>query len=147
MRLTILAPAQNLQLVQRAKEFAQIAGEAASRADETGSRSTKAVWSALRDTGLSMAPFSPAFGGIGLGDPDQQATLCTILRLIGGADLAVARLFEGHVNAVMLVSRYGTSAQIGSLAESVKSGRIVRRLGSGRCSGFAPGGTKGFLVA
>lgn len=123
MRLTILAPAQNLQLVQRAKEFAQIAGEAASRADETGEIDER-VWSALRDTGLSMAPFSPSFGGIGLGDLDQQATLCTILRLIGGADLAVARLFEGHVNAVMLVSRYGTSAQIGSLAESVRSGGL-----------------------
>lgn len=110
-------------MVQRTKEFAQIAGDAASRADATGSVD-QAVWSALCDTGLSMAPFSPDFGGIGLSDPNQQTTLCAILRLIGGADLAVARLFEGHVNAVMLVSRYGTRPQIESLAGSVKQGGL-----------------------
>lgn len=71
-----------------------------------------------------MAPFPPSFGGSDLGEADQQNTLCSILRSIGGADLSVARLFEGHVNAVKLVSRYGTALQIESLADSVKSGKL-----------------------
>jgi alkylation response protein AidB-like acyl-CoA dehydrogenase len=71
-----------------------------------------------------MAAFDPAYGGAGLCQPHQQPTLCTILRRIGGADLSVARLFEGHVNAIMLASRYGSEVQIASLAESVKDGEL-----------------------
>jgi alkylation response protein AidB-like acyl-CoA dehydrogenase len=101
--------------------FAQTAGDAATRADETGVLD-QIVWAALQESGLLMAAFEPAFDGAGLGQPEQQQTLCTILRLIGGADLSVARLFEGHVNAVMLVSRYGTNDQIAGLAKSVMLG-------------------------
>ena len=58
-----------------------------------------------------MAPFSEAQGGAGLAEPEQQGHLCSILRILGGADLSLARLFEGHVNAVSLVARYGTRKQ------------------------------------
>jgi alkylation response protein AidB-like acyl-CoA dehydrogenase len=71
-----------------------------------------------------MAPFAPTLGGSGLGQPDMDSMLCSILRLIGGADLSVARLFEGHVNAVMLVSRYGTPHQVEALADSVRNGGL-----------------------
>jgi alkylation response protein AidB-like acyl-CoA dehydrogenase len=94
------------------------------RADQTGSIDQH-VWAALHDMGLSMAAFAPAFDGAGLGDPERQQTLCTILRLIGGADLSVARIFEGHVNAIMLVSRYGTDAQVATLADGVKRGELA----------------------
>lgn len=97
--------------------------EAASRADETGIIAED-VWSALYDSGLTLAAFDPALGGAGLGSAEQQQTLCTILRLIGGADLSVARLLEGHMNAVMLVLRYGSETQIASLAQSVKEGEL-----------------------
>jgi alkylation response protein AidB-like acyl-CoA dehydrogenase len=117
---TILAPGQNLLLIQQAQEFAQVASDAAFRADETGVIGPE-VWSALHDCGLAMAPFAPSFGGCGLGSADQQTALCFVLRLIGAADLSVARVFEGHVNAVMLVSRYGTETQIKDLAQSVKN--------------------------
>jgi alkylation response protein AidB-like acyl-CoA dehydrogenase len=120
--VTILAPSQHLLLLKQAKEFAQIASGLATRADET-SMIDGSVWSALHDSGLSMAAFDPAFGGSGLGN-EHQNTLCSILRMIGGADLSVARIFEGHVNAVMLVSRYGTTAQIESLADSVRDGEL-----------------------
>ena len=121
--VTILAPSQNFLLLKQVKEFAQAASEAAARADETGVVD-QGVWSAFHDSGLSMAAFDPALGGSGLCEPSQHNTLCSILRLIGGANLSVARLFEGHVNAVMLVSRYGTVAQIESLAGSVKDGGL-----------------------
>src|SRR6202012_3913588 len=81
-------------------------------------------WRAFRTSGLSMAAFSPALGGTGLCAPENCQTLCTILRLIGAADLSMARLFEGHVNAIMLVTRYGTSQQVVALAQSVEGGAL-----------------------
>lgn len=109
--------------MQQTQEFARVASEAAAKADETRLIAPE-VWSAFRDTGLSMAPFDPSLGGLGLGAGDQQMALCTVLRLIGGADLSLARIFEGHVNAVMLVSRYGTEVQIEDLAGSVRNGGL-----------------------
>jgi alkylation response protein AidB-like acyl-CoA dehydrogenase len=123
-RLVILAPGQNHLLLQRAEQLADAAREAAVRADETGSIEPS-VLTALRESGLTMAMFDTAFGGSGLGDADQQQTLCTILRMIGAADLSLARLFEGHANAVMLVLRYGTEAQIASFAEDVRRGALA----------------------
>lgn len=120
---TMLAPGQTLLLMQQAQEFAQVANEAAAKADETSAIGAE-VWSALRDSGLSMAPFDPCVGGLGLGSADQQMALCSVLRLIGGADLSVARIFEGHVNAVMLVSRYGTATQVEGLADTVRNGGL-----------------------
>lgn len=81
------------------------------------------MWSTLQASGLSLAAFSPVHGGSGLYPTDQQ-TLCTILRLLGGADLSVARLFEGHMNAIMLVCRYGTKAQISAFAHSIENGAL-----------------------
>jgi alkylation response protein AidB-like acyl-CoA dehydrogenase len=117
----ILAPGLQSKLLQQVTEFAAIAGEAAALADETGHIEQR-VWSSLHDSGLLLAPFAPALGGAGLGLRGQEATLCTILRLLGGADLSLARLFEGHVNAVMIVSRYGTPDQVEALAGSVRIG-------------------------
>src|ERR1700744_1533383 len=123
MRSAILAPCQNHYLLQRVEEFAALAGIAAARSDETGRRDP-GVCSALLESGLAMAPFAAALGGDGLCEPDQQPTLCTVLRMIGASDLSVGRLFEGHVNAVHLVSRYGTEAQVGALATRVTGGAL-----------------------
>lgn len=71
-----------------------------------------------------IAMFDPVFGGAGLGDVEHQQTLCAILRIVGAADLSLARLFEGHANAVMLVSRYGNDTQIASFAEDVRKGAL-----------------------
>jgi alkylation response protein AidB-like acyl-CoA dehydrogenase len=45
------------------------------------------------------------------------------LRLIGGADLSLGRVFEGHVNAVQLVHAYGSDAQRATLSDDVAAGR------------------------
>lgn len=97
--------------------------EAATRADNEG-RIDRGVLYALGTSGLAMAPFDPSFQGAGLGHPYQQNTLCSILRLLGEADLSLARLFEGHVNAVTLVSKYGNPTQIKSLASSIRAGGL-----------------------
>jgi alkylation response protein AidB-like acyl-CoA dehydrogenase len=124
VRSAILAPGHNPILLERVDEFARLAFDLAASADETGMIDAR-VWSAFLSSGLAMAAFDERFGGAGLGEPEQQTTLCTILRLIGGADLSVARLIEGHVNAIILVSRYGSDSQILELAHNVQEGALT----------------------
>jgi len=45
------------------------------------------------------------------------------LRLVGGADLSLGRVFEGHVNAVQLVHAYGNGGRRGTLAEDLAARR------------------------
>ncbi|KQN90408.1 acyl-CoA dehydrogenase [Sphingomonas sp. Leaf67] len=63
-----------------------------------------------------------------LGDPADPAdapALLTLLRLlyrIGRADLPLGRLFEGHVDAAQIVSRYGSAAQRTRLIAILRDG-------------------------
>ena len=58
--------------------------------------------------------------------PDQEAVdgLITVLRLVGGADLSLGRIFEGHVNASQLIAAYGDPAQRATLLTDLAAGRI-----------------------
>ena len=78
----------------------------------------------LHAADLMMAPFPARLGGAGLAEPAAVDALCHVLRAVGGGDLSVGRLYEGHVNAVALVARYGTSRQLGALAEDVRAGAM-----------------------
>ena len=49
----------------------------------------------------------------------EHQTLLRVLRLFGAADLSWGRLYEGHVNAVLLVRRFGSPEQVADLAGSV----------------------------
>lgn len=56
--------------------------------------------------------------------PGEQTTdLLDTLRLVGGANLGLGRIFEGHVNAVQLVHAYGTPVQRARLAGDLATGR------------------------
>ena len=81
-------------------------------------------FAALHAAGLMMAPFPARLGGSGLVEPAAVGALCHVLRLVGGGDLSVGRLYEGHVNAVALVDRYGTPAQLEGLAADVRAGAM-----------------------
>ena len=78
----------------------------------------------LHAADLMMAPFPARLGGVGLVEPASVDSLCHVLRAIGGGDLSVGRLYEGHVNAVALVARYGTTNQLAALAEQVRAGAM-----------------------
>ncbi len=95
----------------------------AERADAEAAVTPEAL-DALHGSGLALAPFPRAFGGEDLGGPERHGDLFEALRGIGGADLSVARLFEGHVNAVQLVGRYGTRSQVADLADRVAAGGL-----------------------
>ncbi len=80
----------------------------------------------LRAAGLLCAPLSLAEGGIGLCWHAGAVTQgMDVLRLLGRANLAVARLFEGHVNAVKLVMLYGAPQTQERVAQAVRSGALM----------------------
>ncbi len=79
----------------------------------------------MAQIGLLIAPLPTSLGGLGLGT--EQGTHLVVLRLlalIGGADLVLGRLYEGHVNALMLIFAYGTGAQLQDAAEDAHAGRL-----------------------
>ncbi len=57
--------------------------------------------------------------------PDEGATrdLLVVLRRIGGADLSLGRIYEGHVNAAQLVDAYGTDEQKSALHDDLAASR------------------------
>jgi len=83
-----------------------------------------------------MSPFPKALGGAGLCEQARSNDLCTILRLLGSADLSVARLFEGHINAVSLVARYGDQDQMQALAARVAMGGLSAVWGADDAKGL-----------
>ena len=85
------------------------------------------------EIGLLTAPLPVAEGGLGLGtEPGTQMTLMRVLAAVGGADLALGRLYEGHVNGVILVVRYGTAEQVSRLAADVHAGMLSGVWNTGR---------------
>ncbi len=79
----------------------------------------------LQDTGALLAPFPPEFGGEGLGTiPSGAPGLVSMLRRIGRASLSLGRVYEGHVNGVRLVCRYGTTEQVRCMASDAAAGHV-----------------------
>lgn len=79
----------------------------------------------LAATGLLHAPLPPELGGCGLGMAQGSVlALRDVLRIIGGASLSLGRLYEGHVNAIRLVTRFGSQTQLLLLAGEAAAGRL-----------------------
>ena len=77
------------------------------------------------EIGLLTAPLPVDEGGLGLGvEPGSHGTLMQVLAAVGGADLALGRIYEGHVNGLLLVQRYGSAEQVKRLAADVRKGMI-----------------------
>ena len=83
--------------------------------------------------GLLTAPLPVAHGGLGLGletglDTGVEAgghlTLLRLLAAIGGGDLVLGRLYEGHVNGLILIATYGTPQQVASAAQDAREGLL-----------------------
>lgn len=80
---------------------------------------------ALREIGLLGAVLPLGQGGLGLGtEPEGARALARALRLLGSASLAVGRLFEAHVNAIRLIARRGSPAQLGRAAALLREGAV-----------------------
>ena len=80
---------------------------------------------ALTSVGLLAAPVPSAFGGLGAGlEPPGRDLAITLLRLLGRSNLAVARLFEAHLNALRLAFRFGSRSQCENVAADAMAGRL-----------------------
>lgn len=110
-------------LAARMRDLCEVLTRDAPRADEAGVV-TPAAWNALAVSALLRAPFPRRLGGEDLGSAGRHAELVVALRHLGAADLPVARLVEGHINAVLLVRRYGTEAQLKAFAGSIEAGGV-----------------------
>lgn len=76
---------------------------------------------AIASAGLLTAPLAPKLGGLGLGiESSSIGDLLGILQQIGRANLAVGRIYEGHVNGLQLLQTFGTPAQIDKYAAAVR---------------------------
>ena len=134
-RRTILASTRLTDLLSNAEAFA---AEVARQAAETEHKTVfdASIWTAFQSSGLAKSPVPAKFGGVDLADPRFGAELCSLLRLLGAADLAIARLFEGHLNAIGLVCRYGSARQIEELATAVAKGALCGVWGADDATGL-----------
>ncbi|ARO52860.1 putative acyl-CoA dehydrogenase, putative exported protein [Methylorubrum extorquens] len=99
------------------------AGACEETADAQGGFPAQAI-ARLRRAGHLAAPLPEALGGAGLCEPARVDALRALLTEIGRGDLAVGRLFEGHVNALALVLRYADTAVAERLARDAAEGQL-----------------------
>jgi len=79
----------------------------------------------LHLAGQLLAPLPQALGGSGWGiSPQGARPLLTALRRLGAANLAVGRLYEAHVNALVLINAYGRRDQLEAAARDAADGHV-----------------------
>ena len=111
------------EALNRAAHLADCFAENASAIDRDGAF-PEGELRLLYEHGLLAAPLSPKLGGVGIGSlPGTTPALLTLLRHVGRGNLAVGRLYEGHVNALLLMQKFGTPDQQAAWAEDVHAGR------------------------
>jgi alkylation response protein AidB-like acyl-CoA dehydrogenase len=96
------------------KALAHAAGEEASARDQDG-RFPKAAFEALRRLGVTGRPPLAS---------DEAQSLFRILAAVGRGDLSAARIFEGHLNALLLIRLFGSEAQQEQHALSASCGDL-----------------------
>ena len=75
----------------------------------------------IAKAGLLAAPLKPEFGGCGLGtEATLTGALLLLLKHLGRGNLAVGRVYEGHVNALQLIQTFGTPEQIAAYASDAR---------------------------
>lgn len=93
---------------------------------DRGTRGPAEELLAFRNFGLLSAPLPVAYGGQNWGlSPPTASPLFKLLMAIGGISLPMARLFEGHVNAVRLIHANGTDDQKSHVFGKVRHGALL----------------------
>ena len=107
-----------------ARAVAAGAAERAAATDRPGGFPTDDV-RALHDAGLLAAPLRADDDGVGLGsERGSLHALLTVLRTIGRGSLPLGRLYEGHVNALLLIDRYATDDQRQRWTADARAGHL-----------------------
>jgi alkylation response protein AidB-like acyl-CoA dehydrogenase len=108
------------RLLERlARGVAEKAFDRAGAHDEGGAFPTEDV-AALHEAGLLTAVLPERYGGAGM----SGLGLMDLLQAIGSGSLPLGRLFEGHVNALELVLRYGDPQRAELVAEETRAGNL-----------------------
>jgi alkylation response protein AidB-like acyl-CoA dehydrogenase len=92
--------------------------------DEDGAFPSEDVAS-LAEAGALGAVVPTLMGGLGIGtEPARFAAASDVLQCVGAGSVALGRVFEGHLNAVRLVMRYGNDAQRRRTSSDARNGLL-----------------------
>lgn len=79
----------------------------------------------LTGCGFLTLPITHELGALGLGhEAGTQGALLELLAILGWGDLSLARLYEGHINALLLIQQFGNPEQIERAAADARNGLI-----------------------
>ena len=78
----------------------------------------------LKSLELTTANVPARFGGKGCGGNTGNRDLLQILKKVGSYDLSLGRIYEGHLNALLLIERFGDENQKGRYFEEAVNGKI-----------------------
>lgn len=108
------------EVLVRAAEIADYCAANAATIDRNGAFPVKEL-ELIASAGLLAAPLQAELGGLGLGiDAGVTYELLMLLKQNGRGNLAVGRIYEGHVNALQLIQTFGTKEQIERLARDAR---------------------------
>jgi alkylation response protein AidB-like acyl-CoA dehydrogenase len=100
---------------------------------DRGARGPARELALLADAGLFSAPLPADRGGRGWGtSPVGAEPMLALLATLGGASLPLARIYEGHVNAIKLLIRHGDPTQQERVCDAVAAGAILGVWGAER---------------
>lgn len=106
--------------LRRASAIAATAAMNASDIDRDGAFPSR-EFAEIANAHLLAAPLSRDLGGLGLGsEPGFALGLLRLLAILGWGNLSVARLYEGHANALLLMQTFGSPEQIARLAADAR---------------------------
>lgn len=106
--------------LERAKEIADYCANNASSID-CNSAFPKQEFELIAKAGLLTAPLTKELGGWGAGiDANFTYELLMLLKQIGHGNLAVGRIYEGHINALQLIQTFGSREQIRNCARDAR---------------------------
>ncbi|WAL58218.1 acyl-CoA dehydrogenase family protein [Thermocoleostomius sinensis] len=108
------------EVLDRASEIADFCATNAAAIDYNGAFPVQ-EFELIAKAGLLAAPLQPELGGLGLGiQANVTWELLLLLKHIGRGNLAVGRIYEGHVNALQIIQTFGTPEQINTYAADAR---------------------------
>ena len=78
----------------------------------------------LAAAGLLTVALPATSGGAGLDAPAATLPLLRVLQHVGRGNLAVGRVYEGHLNALLLIQQLGSAAQVARYAADARAGHL-----------------------
>src|SRR5665213_901807 len=115
---------RSLCLLEQTATFVSVMQSKAALLDRESQFPTSEV-AQLSSCGALASILPVSHGGLGMGTEARGALyLFDLLRIIGRGNLAVGRVFEGHVNALVLVAKYGNDEQLQRTAHDALSGHL-----------------------